>query len=145
MPTFGHPQGASADVRRADVQGMLNISKAPAAAAAKVGQALVGAGEYQCDVRCDDWSVIEVVLMPSAVTGTFAPKIQRMYANGEKVRSETTGSNFAAATAQTLSLSNLNGSRKVRITFTVPGGGSVTFAPGTDPANATALAEWNGA
>lgn len=147
MPSYSLPQGSSADVRRSTPQGVLLIHSSTGASV--VGQSVLTAGAltpgvYVCEVETYDWGTIEVVLKPSAVTGTFAPKIQRLYANGVAVRSETSGSNFGAGAAQTLTLTALNGTTRCRITFTVPGGGSITFAPGTDLASPAALAEYNG-
>lgn len=150
MPVLNQFQDASPDVRRAASPGLLVVSDCPEAAkAACLGRSLLDcgtmnvAGVYDCVIRTDDWTVLEVVLMPTTVSGTFAPNIQRLYHNGVEARSTTAGSNFANATAQTLSLTDLNGTNKCRIRFTIPGGGSIVFTKGPE-ASQTALAEFNG-
>ncbi len=148
MPQMNMPQPSSADIRRSFPQGMLVIHEAPATAQALVGQALLGqtlsvAGDYVCNIDTYDWGTVEAILKPSAVSGTFAPSIERMYANKVAVRDTTAGSNFSAGAAQTLTLTSLNGTIRCRIKFTVPGGGSLTFAD-TTPAAPTSVAEYNG-
>jgi hypothetical protein len=146
------PQPSSADSRRSFTSGHLRITSAPATAQDVVGKHLLGqaltvAGAYTCDIDTYDWSVIEVWLKPSAVSGTFAPTLARYYANNVAVRTgagfEDAGSNFAGGTEQVLSLSDLNGAQKCRLSFTIPGGGSLTFA-NTTPATPTSVAEFNG-
>lgn len=147
---INHPQISPADVRRSASEGLLVITAAPAAAQAFIGKALIMAGAinvagvYDCEIETHDWSLLQAVVKPSAVTGAFAPSLDRMYFGGQAVRSTAAGANFAAGVAQTLDLTDLKGSQRARLRFTVPGGGSVTFAVGADPTNPGAIAQFNG-
>lgn len=152
MPQFSVPQPSSADVRRSFPSGHLRIKTVPVGAEVLIGQNLLGqaltvVGTYTCDVETYDWAAIEVHLKPSAVSGTFAPTLAKFWANGVAVRTGSghavAGSNFGAGTAQTLTLTDLRGTIKCQVTFTIPGGGSITFA-NTTPATPTSLAEYNG-
>lgn len=151
MPTIYTAQESPADARRSASQGMLIIASAPAAAVAKIGLplldagALTDAGVYSCYIDTHGWSALEVVLMPSAVTGTFAPSLQRLYYSREAVRTTVAGSNFSAGAAQTLTTTTIIGTQQFRVDFTVPGGGSITFDAGVTASSPAALAEYNGA
>lgn len=150
MPTITIPQSSPADVRRSESQGVLIIHGHPAGAEAVAGKSLLDAGaltiagDYYCHIDTHDWSALEVHLMASAVTGSITPVLERMYANRQMVRSSTNGVAIVAGTAQTISTSAIVGTQRFRVKITVPGSGSVTFAPGTNPAALTALAEFNG-
>lgn len=152
MPSLAMPQPSSADVRRSFPSGHLRIKTVPTGAEDLINQNLLGqsltvVGTYTCEIDTYDWAAIEVHLKPSAATGTFAPTLAKFYANGVAVRTgsghEVAGSNFASGTAQTLTLTDLRGTIKCRLTFTIPGGGSIAFA-NTTPATPTSLAEFNG-
>lgn len=140
-------QSQSIDVRRAQSPYPLALKSVPATVdLAFLGKSLhdVGAlnvaGAYVCEFFTDDWTVVEALLKPSAVTGTFAPTLQVITYVGDAHPVKTTaGSNFVAATAQVLSLSALNGYGVCQVIFTVPGGGSITFARASN-----ALAEFSG-
>lgn len=133
-------------------QGALIISAAPVAGQAYVNKSLLAAGainvagDYECEIATDGMNVIQAELMPSAVTGSFAPSLRAMRANRASNRTVAidTGSNFAAGVAEVLELTDLFGRSVCKVTFTVPGGGSVTFAEGTNPASPAAVAEYNG-
>lgn len=146
MPSF-HRQEESADVRRSQTQGLLVITASTVRST--IGLTLLeagalGPGDYECDISTHDWQDIDVHLKPSAVTGDFAPTLTALYWDriGHKGTPDT-GSNFAAGTPETLSLTGLKGVQRCRLFFTVPGGGSVEFVntPGSNPA---AIAEYNG-
>jgi len=147
---INHPQISPADARRSASEGLLVIMAAPATAQALIGKALVSAGAinvagvYDCEIETHDWSLVQAVMMPSAVTGAFAPSLDRMYFGGRAVRNSAAGANFAAGVAQTVEITDLKGSQRARIRFTVPGGGSITFAVGADPTTPTAHAQFNG-
>jgi hypothetical protein len=138
----------------AETQGFLVITKAPVAGQAYVGKRLIEAGainvvgDYECKFAVDGMNVIEAELMPSAVSGTFAPtlRVMRMVGDFGSNRSNQAdvGANFSAGTTEVLTVTDMRGKRIAKVTFAVPGGGSVTFAPGSDPSTPTAVAEFNG-
>lgn len=150
MPQLNHLQSSAADSRRSASQGHLVITSAPSAARALIGKSLIGAGliddpgVYVCEFATHDWTTVEVVLMASAVTGTIAPQLDRMYFGGKAVRNSDTGVDFVAATPQTLTLADLKGSQVARVVFTVGAGEDVVFDRGADETAPTALAEFNG-
>lgn len=152
MPTIHIPQGSPADVRRSETQGMLVLSSVPAAESqALIGKSLFDAGElavegtYSCEIDTHDWAAFDVILMPSAVTGSITPVVHRMYANKQMIRSTTTGVASVADTAQVISVTTVTGTQRFRVDIAVPNGGSITYAPGDDPTDLAALAEYNGA
>lgn len=152
MPIYNIPQGSPADVRRSETQGMLVLSSVPAAEdQALIGKSLFDAGElavegtYSCHIDTHDWSALDVILMPSAVTGSITPALHRMYANRQMIRSSTTGIASVPATAQVISATTVTGTQRFQVDIAVPSGGSITYDPGTDPTALTALAEFNGA
>lgn len=135
-----------------ETQYPLVISVAPVGALAVIGKPLLEAGTldvagvYECEIATDAMNTIEVELMPSAVTGTFAPALRAMRANRASYRAadEDTGGNFAGATTEVLTLTDLHGKQVCKVVFTIPSGGSIAFAAGTNPASPTAIAESNG-
>lgn len=151
MPELMIPQHSPADVRRSETQGILTLHEVPAGDEAKINQSLLQAGalaiegDYVCYIDTHDWSAFEVVLMPSAVTGTITPVVDRMYANRQQIRSTTSGVAFVAGSAQTIAVTTVAGTQRFQLRIAVGAGESVTFAPGTNPAAQTALAEFNGA
>lgn len=138
----------------ADTQGFLTISSAPAAAGALLGKRLIDAGaidiagDYECRFASDGMNIVEVEIMPSAVSGTVAPTLSALRYAGNFGSARTTmqdaGANLGAGIAQVLTVSDLRGKRVCAVSFTVGAGESVTFDPGTDLANPTALAEYCG-
>lgn len=134
-------------------QTLLYLTKVPAGVSREmmqkslleVGQLSV-AGDYEAAFEVGGVSDIEVHLMPSQVAGAFAPTLVTTYANGGKTKGSAAGANFAAGVLQSLTLSGIKGVKKAIVKFTIPGGGSVTFAPGSDPGGAApaAQAEWSG-
>jgi hypothetical protein len=149
MGSKAYGQPSSADVRRSFTIGPLVIHEAPAGAESVIGKSLLDAGvldvagAYVCNIDTYDWSAVEVSLQPSDVTGSFAPALERMWWNKQAVRDTEAGANFADDTLQTLALSDLNGTNRVRVKFTIPALGSIEFA-NTVPATPTSLAEFNG-
>lgn len=143
-------QTNSPDTRRSETQGMLVIDEAPASKDV-VGQSLLQcgaldvAGTYRCYIDTYDWSAIEAILKPSAVTGTATPYLRRMYANRKQVRDTVSGIAFVAGTPQVLSSTTIIGTQRFCVDIVVAGGASVTFDPGADPTSQSALAEFNGA
>lgn len=151
MPTLNIPQQSTADVRRSEGQGMLIIASVPAGDEDKIGHALldVGAlaieGRYSCDIDTHDWSGFDVVLMPSANTGSITATLRRMYANRQMIRDDVDNGTLIATNVSVLSATTITGTQRFRLDIDVPASGSVTFAPGDDPTAWTALAEFNGA
>lgn len=152
MPVYNLPQGSPADVRRSESQGVLTLVSVPAAEdQTLIGQSLLDAGAlavegtYSCNIHTHDWSVFDVILMPSDVTGSITPEVQRMYANRQMVRSTTTGVASIAGTPQVLSVTTVTGTQMFRLDLAIPSGGSITYDRGGDPTALTALAEYNGA
>lgn len=136
----------------ADTQGYLKITAAPDGAIGLIGKTLIEAGAltvagaYECAIATDGVNVIEVELMPSAVTGSFAPSIKAMrYHQFASARTAmvSAGANFTAATTQVLTLTDLRGKKIVKVTFTIAAAGVVTFAVGANPASPAAIAEFN--
>lgn len=137
----------------AATQGYLVITKAPTLARAVEGLSLIEAGvlnvagDYECKFPTDGLNVIEVELMCSAVTGTFAPTLRAMRYHqfaSSRTAMQDAGGNFVAATGEVLTLADLRGKTTAKVTFTLGAGDSIEFAKGTDPASPTALAEYNG-
>lgn len=151
MSTIYARQSSSADVRRSETQGLLIVTETPAGGEAALGLPLIAAGAlatagtYSCDIDTHDWSAIEATVMASAITGTVTPHLRRLYANRVAVRSSTSGVGMSAGVSQTLSTSTIIGTQRFRLDIVVGGGGSATFAPGSDPTTPTALGEFNGA
>lgn len=145
-------QQQQVDVRKAQTQYILVLSAVPAAAAQSLlGKALLDAGaltvagEYRCRIMTNDWNDMSVHLKPSAVTGTFAPTLEALMWHENTVGTPVAhptltaaGSNFAAGTAQALTLTDLRGVTKADLKFTIPGSGAITFA------SASSLAEYHG-
>lgn len=89
---------------------------------------LAVAGLYRCYVDVPGLATVYAELKPSAVTGTFAPSFYSTFTDQSTARTTATGAaNFAAATAQSLSIA-LAGERRCIVEFTIPGGGSINFA-----------------
>ena len=149
MPSIAAKQISSPDVRRSETQGLLIISKEPAGAGV-IGQTLIGQtlsveGTYECLIETHDWSALEVILKPSAVTGTITPVLNRLYANRVEVRTATNGVAFIAGTPQTITSTTVVGTHRFRVDIAVGAGESVTFAASDDPTAQDSLAEYNGA
>lgn len=133
-------------------QGLLIIQFAPTTHQSVVGKWLIEAGAlnvagvYGGYVPTDSFTNIDFLFKCSAVTGTVTlTGVGRCCANGvELMDAITAGVAFVAGTGQTLSLTALHGVSKCKWSLTVGGGGSVTFALGTDPAAQTALGEFHG-
>jgi hypothetical protein len=115
----------------------LKITSAPASVLDSLkGQTLIGAGllnvagVYECRVDTRGISDVEVNIKPTAtaVVGSFAPTLASYYFDDSTTKSTSAGANFVASTLQTLTIATLKGVRSIKLTFTIPGGGSVTFA-----------------
>ena len=149
MATIAARQESSPDKRRSETQGYLVIDSAPDQSF--VGQRLISAGAlstagtYVCHIDTHDWSALEAILKPSAVTGTVTPYLDRMYHNRREIRDTVSGIAFVVATRQVLSTTTVIGTQRFQVRIVVAGGASVTFDPGSDPTAQTALAEFNGA
>jgi hypothetical protein len=85
-------------------------------------------GIYEMHIETYGVDAVDVTLRPSAVSGAFAPSAIITLADGSTQKAAVAGANFAANTTQTLEVTGLLGERKVIVRFTVPAGGSVTFA-----------------
>lgn len=148
MPELTAPQGSPADTRRSKSMGHLIIHEAPAAAVALIGKALLAAGvidevgTYVCYIDTHDWSAVDVQIQASAVTGTVEITLDRMYFSGQAVHSQDTGT--LTTSAQTLSLTSLNGAQQCRVTLTLGAGDDMEFDAGADATAPDALAEYNG-
>lgn len=151
MATIAARQSNSPDARRSETQGYLVIDATPSGAESVIGQRLVDAGAlstagtYTCYIDTYDWSAIEAVLMPSAVTGTVTPYLDRLYNNRVMIRDTVSGVGFGAGVRQVLSSTTIVGSQRFQVRIVVAGGASITFAPGSTPSSLAALAEFNGA
>lgn len=150
MTLGGNLSGRTAAPLQAMTQAYLRFSRVPAGQEALRGQTLIGAGAlpagtYECVIATDSLANLDITLMPSAIVGAtpFAPTANILRANGEAVRTAVVGANFAAATAQTLSLSTLRGAVRCNVTFTVPAAHTISFDEGPKAAP-TAIAEYNG-
>ena len=142
------------DRARIGTQGFLICTNAPAGVNI-LGKRLVDCGllnvvgTYEFDLDVAGIASLDVMLMPSAVVGVFAPSLVSTYANKRKPKTAAAApANFANATLQTLTIA-LKGERLARVAFTIPGGGSINFDPtagAADPQGATpaAQAEYNG-
>lgn len=98
---------------------------------------VLGPGAYVCAIDTKGVNDIDVTLKPNAVTGAFAPAVTSTFVDRATTKATAAGAaNFAAGVAQTLSLTSLRGVQVVRVTFTVPGGGSIDFTSGQAEANA---------
>lgn len=130
-------------------QGFLVITKAPVDGQAYVGQRVIDAGainvagDYECEIECGGAVDVEFHVKPSAVTGSITPTARAMYANRFATKTSTAGAAFGAGVLQSLALSIAKGVQYAKLTFTVPGGGSITFAVGADPYAPSAQAEFN--
>lgn len=151
MPEIYAPQTDAADVRRSETQGLLLITSAPAGDETKVGKPLIAVGAlavegtYRCMIHTHDWSALEVILKPSAVTGTITPQLHRMYLGGQAIRSTTNGVGASAGVTDVIATPTVAGTQRFALDLAVPAGGSITFDPGSDPTAPTAVAEFNGA
>lgn len=151
MPVYNVPQHSTADVRRSEGQGVLILSAVPAGDEAKLGKSLldVGAlaieGRYSCDIDTHDWSGFDVVLKPSANTGSITATLRRMYMNRQMIRDDADTGTLTAGNVSVLSTTTITGTQRFRLDIDVPSSGSVTFTPGSDPTALDALAEFNGA
>lgn len=105
--------------------------------------AIALAGAYECEFEIGGAADVEAHLKPSAVTGAFAPSLVIPYANRAEEKTTVAGANFAAGVLQSLATSSPKGAQYAQVRFTVPGGGSVTFAQGADPYAPSAIAEYN--
>lgn len=149
MTSFAAPQSSPADVRRSASMGHLILSSVPAGAEALLGKALIEAGAidvegvYGCEIATHDWKDIQVSLLASSVTGTIETTLDRLYCNGQAVRDQDTGT-LSSSVLDVLTRVDLLGTQSCRVTFTLGSGDAMTFAPGSDPVNPTALAEFNG-
>jgi len=129
-------------------QGYLIITAAPAGSEALVGRRLLGAGalpagDYRCEFSIEGWEAsVDVTLKPSNVSGgTYAPSLSILYIDGVTAKSTVAGSNFATATAQTITApasGTIKGERHAVVTFTVPAAQTITFSV------AAGLAEFSG-
>lgn len=114
------------------VQEFLRITTVPAAAnqtlkgrtLVEVGSLTV-AGAYTCEIDTQGIKDIEVNIKASAVSGSFAPTLASLFLDGTP-QDSAAGVNIST-TNQEIALSGLNGTRRARVSFTIPGGGSVTF------------------
>lgn len=151
MPELYAPQTDAADVRRSETQGLLILTSTPAGDEGLIGKPLIAVGAlavegtYSCMIHTHDWSALEVILKPSAVTGSVTPQLRRMYMGGQAVRSSTAGAACVAGTTDVITASAVVGTQRFRVDIPVPAAGSITFAPGSDPTSPAALAEFNGA
>ena len=150
MTLGGNLSGRTTAPLVALTQGYLRFSRVPAGKQQLMGQTLIGAGAlpagtYECVMAVDGMAALDITLMPSAIVGAtpFAPTANILRTNGEAVRTAVAGANFAAATAQTLSLTALRGAVRCNVTFTVPAAHTITFDEGPK-GTPTALAEYNG-
>lgn len=148
MPTLtasGTPsiRNASSRMPVASHQAHLYIKSAPIANVKVQGKRLLDAGAlsegaYECSIDITGWEgAVDVVLKPSAVSGgSFAPTLATCRLDGS-AHTSAAGSNFAAATEQTLSITTLRGEQRAKVTFTVPATRTITFG-------AAAVAEYTG-
>lgn len=148
MATGQYEQSRAADIALADTQGWLVFKTVPAGQEALIGERLYGqslsaAGAYTFEIHTNNWDAIEVALKPSAVSGTFAPTLVSLGMTRQAARQTAAGANFAAGTAQTLAITGLRGTKEARLSFTIPGGGSIAFIDAS-PSTPTAQAEYNG-
>lgn len=132
------------------VQGYLVFTKTPIGAGqVYLGQRLIDAGainvagDYEAEFEISGTNDVEVHLKPSAVTGTILPTLRITYANQFATKASAAGANFAAGVLQSLALASPKGAQYAKVTFTVDGGESVTFAVGADPYSPSAQAEFN--
>lgn len=139
--------GKGADIV-AQHAGYLMITAAPAGQEALVGRRLLGAGAlpagaYRCEFSIEGWEAsVDVTLKPSALSGgTFAPSVSILHIDNVTAKSTVVGSNFAAATAQTIvapASGTIKGERHAVVTFTVAAAETITFSV------AAGLAEFSG-
>lgn len=107
-----------------------------------MGVGALPAGIYKCDIDIHGWvATLDVVLKPSAISaGSYAPAVSIMYLDRVTAKSTVNGANFAAATAQTITVpaaGTVKGEPLAVLTFTVPASDTLTF-------DATSLAEFSG-
>jgi len=152
MPSIQIPQGSPVDARRSMTQGPLIISGIPAAESSDLlGKSLLEAGAldvegtYSCLIETHDWSALDVILKPSAVTGSITPVLNRLYLNRHAVRTATNGVACSAGVVQVISSTTVVGTQRFRLDIAVPASGSITFTPGSSLTAPAALAEYNGA
>jgi len=144
--TYSNTQGRQLLQPTALSQAYLQLSSAPDKSL--IGKTLInagalGPGTYQCLIATDGMATLNVTLQCSAVSGSFAPTLYALRANGVATDTNDAGANFVAGTPETLTVTPLAGRRLCRLDFTVPGGGSITFAEGAK-ATPTAIAEYYG-
>jgi hypothetical protein len=129
---MGHRQGTTVAPRVPESQGILALTKAPDNARGLLGSdlsvvgALTAVGAYECEILTDNWASVVAHVRASAVTGTVRPLLITRWNDG--TTRDTTGStDFVANTAQSLTLSTLNGQRRAFLTFSLDAAESVTF------------------
>lgn len=129
---MGHRQGTTVAPRVPESQGVLCVTKAPDNARGFLGRdlpelgAITTVGAYECEILCDNWSSVVAHVRASAVTGTVRPVLVTRWNDG--TTRDTNGvTDLVANTAQTLTLSGLNGQRRAYLTFSVDAAESVTF------------------
>ena len=129
---MGHRQGASVAPRVPESQGILVLTKAPDTVRGFLGTdlstvgPLTAVGDYECEILTDGWASVAAHVRASAVTGTVRPTLITRWNDGT-IRDTNGVTDFVGGTAQTVTVTNLNGQRRAFLTFSVGAAEAVTF------------------
>lgn len=111
------------------IQDLLRITSAPTGDFGKIGQVLQGQtlavqGTYQCDIDTSGIGTVEVHVSASAQTASPTLAFNSLHADGGTYQASTpAGAAIVANTQQDLKIVSV-GEHKMRLTITVPAGGS---------------------
>ncbi len=115
------------------IQDLLKITAAPNADLARIGQVLMGLtlntqGVYQCDIDTSGIGTVEVHVAASAQTASPTLAFNSLHADGGVYQASTpAGGALVANVQQDLKIVSV-GEHKMRLTITIPAGGSATFS-----------------